>query len=165
MTENLLKPLGGFNLLAALQDPKILPYFRSLSITDQPRERPEKPIPAQDRERHVILNLALPSSSAAADTVPLVAAIFQLIDNLNKISLRPETKSKLKKARDEIDRAIKEESEKEKKEEEADAKAAAKKRAREEYISKLSAADQQKELEKEKKRNMRKAQGRASVRK
>jgi len=43
--------------------------------------------------------------------------MFQLVDSLNKIHLRPETKHKLKKIREDIDKTIKEEAEKEKKEE------------------------------------------------
>lgn len=43
--------------------------------------------------------------------------MFQLVDSLNKIHLRPETKNKLKKIREDIDKTIKEEAEKEKKEE------------------------------------------------
>ncbi|KAF5322090.1 hypothetical protein D9619_000919 [Psilocybe cf. subviscida] len=164
VTENLLKPFGNFSLVAALSDPKILPYFRSLSITDQPRERPSKPIPTDNKEKHVILSLRAPSSSHASDTLGLVTAVFQLIDNLNKINLRPETKNKLKKIREEAEKDIKDESEKEKKEEEAEAKAAAKRQAEQERIAKLSAADQKKEIEKERKRLLRKSQGK-SIRK
>ncbi|EAU84796.2 hypothetical protein CC1G_00315 [Coprinopsis cinerea okayama7 len=159
VTENMLKPLGGFSLAQVLQDPKIQPYFRSLSVTDQPRERPLKPLAPEEHEKHVILSLRLPSPSHAADTVPLVSAAFQLIDNLNKINLRPETKVKLKKVREETDKKLKEEAEREKREEEAEAKAAAKRKAQEERMSKLSAADQRKELERERKRNIRKQQG------
>ncbi|KDR83722.1 hypothetical protein GALMADRAFT_236069 [Galerina marginata CBS 339.88] len=159
ITENLFKPLGNFSLLNALQDPKILPYFRSLSITDQPRDRPAMPLPAEEREKHLILSLSAPSSSHVADTVPLITALFQLVDALNKISLRPETKSKLKRAREEVDKEIKEEAEKDAKEEALDAKLAAKRKAEEERISKLSAADQKKELEKDRKRALRKSQG------
>ncbi|KAF9534308.1 hypothetical protein CPB83DRAFT_844026 [Crepidotus variabilis] len=160
ITENILqKSLGTFNLAQVLQDPKIVPYFRSLSITDQPRERPLVPIAAEDREKHVILSLRAPDASHAEDTLPLVAAVFQLIDALHKVSLRPETKNKLKKTREELDKTIKEEAEKEKKEEANDAKAAAKRKAFEERISKLSAADQKKEMEKERKRLLRKSQG------
>ncbi|KAF9485337.1 DUF1682-domain-containing protein [Pholiota conissans] len=159
VTENLLKPLGNFSLLKVLSDPKILPYFRSLSITDQPRDRPATPLALEDREKHVILNLVAPPSSHIADVTPLVAAIFQLIDSLNKVSLRPETKTKLKKIREDTDKEIKSEAEKEQKEEALDAKAAAKRKAEEERISKLSAADQRKEAEKERKRALRKSQG------
>lgn len=138
MTENILKPSGNFSLVNALKDPKILPYFRSLSVwilhaflvivflyqtqcikvTDQPRERPTSgPLPPTEREKHVILSLNAPSPSHAADTVGLVSAIFPFIDSLSKINLRPETKVKLKKAREEVDKDLKEEAEREKKEE------------------------------------------------
>ena len=59
-------------------------------------------------------------------------------------SLRPETRIKLKKAREEIEKQLKEEAEREKKEEVAEEKAAAKKKAEEERLSRLSAADQKK---------------------
>ncbi|KAH6914894.1 hypothetical protein BKA70DRAFT_1257364 [Coprinopsis sp. MPI-PUGE-AT-0042] len=161
VTENMLKSYGpnGFSIVEALKDPKILPYFRSLSVTDQPRERPTKPLAPEEREKRVILSLRLPSPAHAADTVPLVNAVFQWIDNLTKISLRPETKSKLKKIREETDKVIKEDLERDKKEEEEEARAAAKKKEREERLAKLSPADQRKELERERKRNLRKAQG------
>ena len=122
------------------------------------------------------MRLAVPPEAHAADTLPLVAGVFQLIDHLSKIQLRPETKTKLKKIREEVNKKIKDESEREKKEEEAEAKLVAKKKAKDEHLSKLSAADQAKvciadvfsfvrltdysqELEKERKRTMRKAQG------
>ncbi|PPQ77766.1 hypothetical protein CVT25_011201 [Psilocybe cyanescens] len=159
VTENLLKPIGNFSLLTALQDPKILPYFRSLSITDQPRERPLLPLAPEEREKHVILSLSAPSSSHIEDTVPLVNTVFQLVDSLNKISLRPETKTKLKRFREDLDKSLKEDAEKEAKEEAQDAKAAAKRKSEQERIAKLSAADQKKELEKERKRTLRKSQG------
>ncbi|KAF8076408.1 hypothetical protein FPV67DRAFT_1405871 [Lyophyllum atratum] len=155
VTDNLLKP----TLLAALNDPKVLPYFRSLSVTDQPRIRPEGPLPASSRQKHVILSLSLPSGHVE-DTAKLVAAIFPFIDSLSTINLRPETKSKLKKTRDELDKDLKADSEKEKKEEQAaDDKKAAKRKAEAERISKLPAAEQQKILEKERKRILRKSQG------
>ncbi|KAF8913918.1 hypothetical protein CPB84DRAFT_1757911 [Gymnopilus junonius] len=159
ITENLLKPSGSFSLVNVLQDPKVLPYFRSLSITDQPRERPTRPIPPEEREKHIILSLTVPPSSKVADTIPLITAMFQLVDSLNKLSLRPETKTKLKKSREEVDKVIKEEAEKEAKEEALDAKLAAKRKAEEDRMSKLSAVDQKKALEKERKRALRKAQG------
>ena len=86
-------------------------------ITDQPRDRPARPIPAEEREKHVILSLSVPSSSNVADTAGLVSAMFQFIDSLNKLNLRPETKAKLKKNREEVDKKIKDEAEKEAKEE------------------------------------------------
>ncbi|RXW25247.1 hypothetical protein EST38_g607 [Candolleomyces aberdarensis] len=163
VTESILRPVGSFSIIEVLKDPKIQPYFRSLSVTDQPRTRPSVPVPAENREKHVILNLRLPSNSA--DTASLVSSVFQFVDNLTKLNLRPETKTKLKKAREETDKLIKEEEEKEAREEQLDQKAAEKRKAREERMAKLSAADQKKELDRERKRNMRKAQGKVAIRK
>ncbi|KAF6762130.1 hypothetical protein DFP72DRAFT_878065 [Ephemerocybe angulata] len=163
VTENLLKPIGGFSLTEVLKDPKIQPYFRSLSITDQPRQRPVLPLPVEAREKHLILNLRF---SPSPETVaPLLAAMFQFIDSLNKVNLRPETKTKLRKVREDTDKQIKEEKEKEAKEEQLDARAAAKKKAEEERIAKLTPAEQKKELERQHKRNLRKSQGKMAVRK
>jgi Protein of unknown function (DUF1682) len=61
--------------------------------------------------------LNVPSSAHAADTITLLNATFLFIDSLNKISLRSETRTKLKKIREDLDKDIKEDAEKEKKEE------------------------------------------------
>ena len=76
--------------------------------------------------------------------MPLVSAVFDLIDALEKVNLRPETKSKLKKTREEFSKTVKDEAEREAREEAADAKLAAKRRAEEERVASLSAAEQQK---------------------
>ncbi|KAG6821261.1 hypothetical protein H0H93_002371 [Arthromyces matolae] len=156
ITDNLLKPA----LVTALSNPKVSPYFRSLSVTDQPRQRPEAPLPAEKRRKHVLLSLSLPSR--AQETEELVAALFPFIDSLHNINLRPETKNKLKKVREELDKSLKADAEKEKKEEEqqaAEDRKAAKRKLEEERVAKLPAAEQQKYLEKERKRLLRKAQG------
>lgn len=70
--------------------------------------------------------------------------MFGLIDSLERINLRPETKSKIKKTRDNFAKILKDEGERDAREEAADAKLAAKRRAEEERIAKLSAAEQQK---------------------
>ena len=124
-------------------------YDRSepVQVTDQPRSVPSTPIPPNEREKDVILALSVPSASRAAATTSIVSAVFQFVDALPKLTLRPETKIKLRKARDEVDARIKKEAERDKKEEEAeaaDAKKAAKRRAEEERIAKLPAAEQQK---------------------
>ncbi|KAA1466390.1 DUF1682-domain-containing protein [Dentipellis sp. KUC8613] len=161
ITDNIVK--FSAPLVAALKDPKIRPYFRSLSITDQPRTRPTRLTYPHDKR--VLLSLKSIPPSKAADSVALVAAVFSFIDSLEKISLRPETKTKLKKAREEFSSELKEELEKDKREEAAEEKQAAKRKAEKERISKLSAAEQQKILERERKRSMRKTQGKMSVRK
>ncbi|KAJ3785455.1 hypothetical protein GGU10DRAFT_354804 [Lentinula aff. detonsa] len=148
-------------ILDALKDPKIAPYFRSLSVTDQPRERPSK---LSEPEKHVILSLVCPSPSHVDDLNGLVSALFPFVDSLSKISLRPETKSKLKKVRENLEKSLKVEAEQAKKEELEQAREdqkAAKRKAEEERISKLSSAEQQKILERERKRSIRKSQGKA----
>lgn len=158
ITDNILKVLGPL-----INDEKIRPYFRSLSITDQPRDRPNGPLLSEEREKHVILNLTIPPPSRSNDTLPFISGLFTFIDSLTKVHLRPETKVKLRKIREELDKDLKADAEKDKKEELEQAvqdRKAAKKRAEEERISKLSAAEQRKYLEKEKKKSMRKAHSR-----
>ncbi|KAG5343109.1 hypothetical protein C0989_000099 [Termitomyces sp. Mn162] len=156
VTDTLLKPA----LVAALKNPNLLPYFRSLSVTDQPRQRPQGPLPLNKRQKHVVLSLTLPDHVEVASG--LLAEIFPFIDSLNAINLRPETKTKLKKVREELDKSLKADAEREKKEEEqqaADDRKAAKRRLEQDKIAKLPAAEQQKKLEKERKRMLRKSQG------
>jgi len=86
-------------------------------VTDQPRVRPDRPIAPTDRQKHVILSLTAPSPDRAGDTVALVSAMFSFIDSLPQVNLRPETKTKLKKTREDLDKNLKADSEREKKEE------------------------------------------------
>ncbi|KXN89572.1 Coiled-coil domain-containing protein 47 [Leucoagaricus sp. SymC.cos] len=158
VTDNILKLLGQL-----IHDEKIRPYFRSLSVTDQPRDRPNGPLLADEREKHVILSLTVPPTSRVNDTIAFVTGLFPFIDSLNKVHVRPETKAKLRKVREELDKELKADAEKSKKEEMEQAvqdRKAAKKRSEEDRISKLSAAEQRKYLEKEKKKAMRRSQGR-----
>ena len=202
ITENLLKQHGPLSLAKTLADPALLPYFRSLSLTDQPRTRPAAPLPATERKRRLILALALPPASDAQATVPLVAAAFQLLDVVAGTggwgvgrgaggrgpaglaqSLRPETRTKLRATREKLEKELREEASRDQREEEEEKRAAAKKKAEEERLSKLSAAEQKKvrdlpgayifvshvipdgqELEKEKRRMLRKTQGKIAKR-
>jgi hypothetical protein len=90
-------------------------------ITDQPSERPSSgPLSAEERERRVILVLSCPTVSHAADTVNLVNSMFSFIDIIDtKLgpALRPETKAKLRKTREDLDKQLKIDNLKEKKEE------------------------------------------------
>ena len=120
ISENALKEYGTFSLIKALNDPKILPYFISLSITDQPAERPTLPLLPEEREKHVIVKLSIPSGSQVEDTKEFVTSLFQLVDIVGTklgAALRPDTKNKLKKVREELDKQLKVEATKEKKEE------------------------------------------------
>jgi hypothetical protein len=160
ITENLLSPK--FPLSAALSDPKILPYLRSLSITDQPRTRPSVPLPASARSKHVLLSLSAPPPSDAAATTAFVNAVFAFVDALSKLQLRPESRAKIAKKREEADKELAKEikeREQEALQEAGEDKKALKKRAEDERISKLSAAEQAKVLEKERKRALKKTQG------
>lgn len=115
------------------------------------------------RSRHLIVSLRLPPASAASVAAPLIKACLALIDQLEapgRITLRPETRTKLRKTREEIDENIRREAEAEKREEAEEEKAKEKRRREDERLSKLTAAQQNKELEKERKRALRKAQGR-----
>lgn len=106
-----------------LNDPKILSYLISLSITDQPAERPTLPLLPEEREKHVIVKLSVPSDSQVEDTKEFVASLFQLVDIVGTklgSGLRPDTKNKLRKVREDLDKQLKIEATKEKKEEVCD---------------------------------------------
>jgi hypothetical protein len=191
VTENMLKPSGAFSLPKLLSDPAIQPYFRSLSITDQPSARPEGPLKPDARQRLVILSLAVPPVAAAGATLALVAGVFQLVDALAGAgpgakpllgALRPETRTKLRKRREELAADLQRDAEREAKEAEREAKEdalAAKRKAEKERIATLSAAEQQKVslstlwmshrltvlqyADRERKKAQKKAQGKAMV--
>ena len=113
--ETIFKEFGNYSLIKVLNDPKILPYLVSLSITDQPAERPTLP---EERERHVIVKLSIPSGSQVNDTREFVASLFQLVDIVGtkfSSALRPDTKSKLRKVREDLDKQLRVEATKEQK--------------------------------------------------
>lgn len=86
-------------------------------ITDQPRDRPSRPLDPEEREKHVVLNVVMPSAGHMKDLQTFVDGLFTFIDSLSKVHLRPETKSKLKKIREGLDKDLKADAEKDKKEE------------------------------------------------
>jgi hypothetical protein len=88
-----------------------------VQVTDQPRIRPDGPVAPNERHKHVILSLVAPSPGHAADTTGLVSALFPFIDSLSHVNLRPETKTKLRKIREDLGKDLKADSEREKKEE------------------------------------------------
>ncbi|KZT50433.1 DUF1682-domain-containing protein [Calocera cornea HHB12733] len=154
-------------LLAILNDPTVLKYFRYLIITDQPADRPDIPIPLAERERHVILALLPPSAGQSAQTLPIVEAIFRFVDTIDKTSLKFETIRKLKRNRQEFEDELMKEIEKIKKdreEEEEEDRKAAKRKAELERVSKMSSEEQRKWEEKERKRTLKKAQGKMTKR-
>ncbi|KAG6335635.1 hypothetical protein ID866_3451 [Astraeus odoratus] len=135
-----------------------LPYLRVFSITDQPEERPTVSAFSTKLKR-IVLAFDLPDD--IQNVLPLLEATFVLADTLasGKVAFRHDTRTKIKKVRDDVERAIKEEANKEKREEAADDRRAARRKAEEERIAKLSAAEQKKALERERKRAMKKSAG------
>ncbi|KAG9317279.1 DUF1682-domain-containing protein [Chiua virens] len=113
-------------LSALLATPSFTSYLRSLS--------------------RVLLEINLPDSKHAQDILPLVDAIFALVDLFaaGKVVLRPETKAKIRKVRDDVEKEIKEDETREKREEAAEDKKAAKRKAEQDKIAKLSPAEQKK---------------------
>ncbi|KAG9001658.1 hypothetical protein FRB90_011576 [Tulasnella sp. 427] len=165
VTELVLKSPAGAKLISKLSEPAINRYFRSFVITDQPDKRPVTgPLPASKKERRVILSLNLPPSSESGVTIPLVQAVFELIDWLDtKPTFKDEfIARKLVKARTELDATLaKEFAEPTEEEKEAaeDAKRAAKRKAEEEKLAGMTADQKRKYEEKERKKANRKAQG------
>ena len=103
-----------------LATPPFLAHLRSLSITDQPHERPHSAasyVAQKHSSKRVLLDISIPQHPN--DILPLVDAVFALVDQLaaGKVVLRPETKAKIRKAREDVEKEIKEEEFKEKKEE------------------------------------------------
>lgn len=109
-----------------------------MQITDQPAERPDSgPIPTNQRERHLLLSLAVPEPSEAKDTVALVKQVFSLVDVIDQkpafkvevgslshhavvfayVCWYQQTYKKLKKTRVDLDAELVKEAEKEKRDE------------------------------------------------
>jgi hypothetical protein len=105
-------------LSTLLATPPCLTYLTSLSITDQPDERPQSAASYVPQKR-VLLDINLPDPKHAHDILPLVDAVFALVDLLaaGKAVLRPETRAKIRKVRENVIKDIKEDEVKEKKEE------------------------------------------------
>lgn len=109
-------------LFTLLATPPFLTHLRSLSITDQPHERPQTAasyVSQKHSAKRVVLDIALPDPGHANDILPLVDAVFALLDLFaaGKVVLRPETRAKIRKMREGVEKEIKEEESREKKEE------------------------------------------------
>ncbi|CAE6445564.1 unnamed protein product [Rhizoctonia solani] len=161
ITDVLLKSTNGQKLATILNTPAVVKHFRYLLITDQPSERPESgPLPANQRERHLLLSLSVPEPNEAKDTVALVKEVFALVDLIDqKPGFKVETYKKLKKTRVDLDVELAKEAEKEKRDEAEEKRAAEKRKAAEERLARLSAAEQKKYEERERKKAAKKAQG------
>ncbi|KAG8796762.1 hypothetical protein FRC12_000012 [Ceratobasidium sp. 428] len=160
ITDVLLKSSNGQALAALLNNPSVVKHLKYLLITDQPAERPENgPVPASQRERHILLSLFVPEPSEAANTVSLVKEVVNLADVVDqKHGFKIETYKKLKKSRVDLDIELQKEADKEKRDEAEEKKAAEKRKAAEERLARLSAAEQKKHEERERKKAIKKSQ-------
>ena len=115
--------------------------------------------------------LPLPSAADAAATRPLVAAVFKVGDvvagegRLTGVggALRPETRAKLRRTREDVAKEI-EAGAARKHHEAEEEKVAARKNAYDECVAKVSVAEQQKVLDREKMRMMRKTASKVKMR-
>jgi len=163
VTDLLIKSPAGVKVLADLANPALEKYFKSLIITDQPDTRPTKgAIPAENKERHLIISLTLPPPSESTVTEPLVQDVLSLIDFLDaKTTLRDDVARKLSKYRTELDALLTKEFTEpsaEEKEEAEEAKRVAKKKAEDEKFALMTPDQQRKYEEKERQKNIRKTQ-------
>ncbi|KIM67976.1 hypothetical protein SCLCIDRAFT_1210131 [Scleroderma citrinum Foug A] len=135
-----------------------LPYLRVFSITDQPDERPSVST-LTTKSKRVVLTFNLPED--VDSILPLLEGTFALVDLLatGRVTFRSDTRAKIKKVREDVEKEIKGEASKEKKEEAAEDKRAARRKAEEERIAKLSPSEQKKNIERERKRAIKKSQG------
>lgn len=120
-----------------------LPYLRVFSITDQPDERPSVST-LTTKSKRVVLTFNLPED--VDSILPLLEGTFALVDLLatGRVTFRSDTRAKIKKVREDVEKEIKGEASKEKKEEAAEDKRAARRKAEEERIAKLSPSEQKK---------------------
>lgn len=132
----------------------------SLVLTDQPAERPTNgPIPADKRQRLLILTLQAPKTRADAQkATELLQLGCNLVDALEHgvVKLRNETLAKLRKTRAQVDKELLDEATKEQREAEQEAREDAKRKAEKAKFDKLSPAEQAKRKEVERKRALKK---------
>lgn len=149
-------------LAEVMAHPEVAQYVKSLLITDQPPNQPTRgPLPPKHQSRHVILTLRMPSPSNAHLHAPIIEAVFNIIDLLGKVPVKPETTKKLRKIRQDVDAELAKEFEKRQKEDSGETeedKKVAKRKAEEARRKMLSPEEQRKLEEKDRKKALRKSQ-------
>ncbi|KAF8339049.1 uncharacterized protein EI90DRAFT_3248358 [Cantharellus anzutake] len=174
------------SLLESLKNADALQDFKSLIVTDQLPFKPDtydakQPLPSLlTRVRHVQLTFKAPPTSRVTAADPIIRAAFELVDALGQLYgaialppnhparsavLQAETYKKLRNTRKEWDERLEKERTAEKLAELEENKRAEKKRLEDARISKLSATEQQRLLEKERKRALRRTAGKTTVKK
>lgn len=151
-------------IIDALNDPEVAKYFNYLIISDQPVREPEEEITTPTRFLTVSLNVPTKDAKAAKNpnipsaTTPILKAVMSLLDKVPQAAhFRPETRSKLRRARDDANKRFLKAKEAER-EEALIKKRLEKKREEDARIAKLSPDEQRKHEERERKRDAKKAQ-------
>ncbi|KAI1437667.1 DUF1682 domain protein [Xylaria sp. CBS 124048] len=138
--------------------------FDYIIITDQPVEKPKTMDEAVPRKR-IFLRYRLPSNNDYENLVPLFTYFVRLPDQLASVAhFRPEVLRKVKSVRDENIRQIQKQAEEEKAEERALERDKARKAKRDAELNALDAKAQKRYLEKEKEKELRKAQKKQTMR-
>ncbi|KAG0162533.1 hypothetical protein DFQ28_001113 [Apophysomyces sp. BC1034] len=128
------------------------PSFESLVISSMPKLEPKK----YEGDGHMVISLAFElSTGSQPDTLVQIAC--ELPDIIKSLHMTPEIQNKLRKNREDIEKQFAKRTAEERAEELARKKAEAKK-AEEERVKKLSPTEQRKWEEKERAREMKKAQ-------
>lgn len=150
------------DLMAAAE--KAGDLFEYLIVTDQPVDKPTKIEETTPRKR-ICLRYRLPSSNNYDNLVPLFSVFLRIPDLLvSSARFRPEVLRKVKSVRDEAIKQIQKAEEEEKAEERAMERDKAKKAKRDAELNALDAKSQKKYLDKEKEKQIRKANKKQTVR-
>ncbi|PWN49003.1 hypothetical protein IE53DRAFT_388791 [Violaceomyces palustris] len=160
--------------LAKLLESEAGQRLESLILSDQPSQRPTQgPLKPEQRWRRITATIRLSKvAREVKESVEILQCCLNLSDalcssNNNRsnggIKLKTETINKLKRTRQEVDKELMEEVTKEAREEEEERKSEAKRKAEREKLEKLSPAEQARRKEVERKRQLRKAQGKQAV--
>jgi hypothetical protein len=138
--------------------------FEALIISDQPIDKPTRVEETAPRKR-LFLRYRLPSDNNYDNLLPLFNVFVRFPDHLAASGhFRPEVLRKVKNVRDETIKQIQKLSEDEKAEERAAEREKTKKAKRDAELNALDAKAQKKYLDKEKEKQMRKAQKKQTVR-
>ncbi|KIN07489.1 hypothetical protein OIDMADRAFT_186159 [Oidiodendron maius Zn] len=152
VTDALLTP----ELVKAIEESGEL--LEHLIITDQPIDQPTKLDETVPKKR-IYLSMRVPSSNAYSAVLPLFQYFIRLPDILVQVAhFRPEVMRKVRTTREDTIRRLQKVDEEEKAEERAIEREKAKKLKRDMELKGLSATEQKKYLEKEKKQELKKSQ-------
>ncbi|KAF2748189.1 DUF1682-domain-containing protein [Sporormia fimetaria CBS 119925] len=156
ITEKMLTP----ELIKAIQDAG--DKFEALVVTDQPIDHPMK---LDETVPHKRINLSVKLDPPYDSTLPLFNYFLRLPDFLvSHAHFRPEAMRRIKQTREEQISKIRKIEEEEKAEERRTQGDKLKKEKRDQLLSKMSAVEQKKYLDKEREKNLRRSEKRKTMR-